>query len=232
VIFSKTDVLKGQKRTDHMMEIITLVLGPVETNTYIVADPTSREAVVIDPAWEGEQIVLRASQRGWLIRQLWLTQAHFDHLAGAAGIVKQLNPAPPVALHPLDLPLWSTGGGAALFGYQVDTGPRPSIKLEAHQLVSIGNLSIEVRHVPGHTPGHVVFYSASEKVVFSGDVIFAGSIGRTDLPGGDTLQLLESIRTQILSLPDDTRLLSGHGPETTVGNEKHSNPFLTDLLVR
>jgi hydroxyacylglutathione hydrolase len=215
-----------------MMEIITLVLGPVETNTYIVADPASREAVVIDPAWEGEQIVRRASQRGWLIRQLWLTHAHFDHLAGAVGIVKQLNPAPPVALHPLDLPLWSANGGAAMFGYRVDTGPRPSIELGAHQLLSIGKLNFEVRHVPGHTPGHVVFYSPGEKVLFSGDAIFAGSIGRTDLPGGDTLQLLESIRTQILSLPDETRLLSGHGPETTVGNEKHSNPFLTDLLVR
>ena len=89
------------------MEIITLVLGPVETNTYIVADPASREAVVIDPAWEGEQIARRASQHGWTIRQIWLTHAHFDHLAGAAGIVKQLEPAPPVALHPQDFPLWS-----------------------------------------------------------------------------------------------------------------------------
>jgi hydroxyacylglutathione hydrolase len=214
------------------MEIITLVLGPVETNTYIVADPASQEAVVIDPAWEGEQIARRASLRGWTIRQLWLTHAHFDHLAGAAGIVKQLNPPPPVALHPLDFPLWSTKGGAAMFGLQVDAGPRPSIKLEAHELLPIGNLSFEVRHVPGHTPGHVVFYSAVEKVVFCGDTIFAGSIGRTDLPGGDTLQLLESIRTQILTLPNETRLLSGHGPGTTVGKEKHSNPFLTDLLVR
>jgi hydroxyacylglutathione hydrolase len=214
------------------MEIVTLVLGPVETNTYIVADPTSREAVVIDPAWEGEQIVRRASQRGWTIRQLWLTHAHFDHLAGAAGIVKQIEPAPPVALHPLDFPLWRASGGAAMFGLQVDAGPRPSIKLEPHQLLSIGSLSFEVRHVPGHTPGHVLFYSVTEKVVFCGDAIFAGSIGRTDLPGGDYHLLLESIQTQVLSLPDETRLLSGHGPETTVGKEKRSNPFLTDLLVQ
>jgi hydroxyacylglutathione hydrolase len=215
-----------------MMEIITLVLGPVETNTYIVADPVSREAVVIDPAWEGETIARQASQRGWTIRQLWLTHAHFDHLAGVAGIAKQIAPAPPVALHTKDFPLWSIRGGAAYFGIQVDPGPRPSINLEADQVLPIGSLRFEVRHVPGHTPGHVVFYSAAEKVVFCGDAIFAGSIGRTDLPGGDYRQLLESIRTQILSLPDETRLLSGHGPESTVGQEKHSNPFLTDLLFR
>jgi hydroxyacylglutathione hydrolase len=215
-----------------MIEMITLVLGPVETNTYLVADPASRQAVVIDPAWEGETIVSRAGLRGWTIRQIWLTHAHFDHLGGVAGIVKQITPAPPVALHPQDLPLWSMNGGAAFFGMQVDPGPRPTIKLQAGQILRIGNLSFEVRHVPGHTPGHVVFYSAAEKVVFCGDAVFAGSIGRTDLPGGDYRQLLESIRTQILSLPDETRLLPGHGPESTVGREKRSNPFLTDLLVR
>jgi len=215
-----------------MMEIITLVLGPVETNTYIVADPATEEAVVIDPAWDGEQIARRASQRDWTIRQIWLTHAHFDHLAGAAGIVRQVVPAPPVALHPQDLPLWSRGGGAAMFGMQVDPGPRPSILLAERQVLQIGNLSFEVLYAPGHTPGHVLFYSAAEKVVFCGDVVFAGSIGRTDLPGGNYHQLLESIRTRILSLPDETRLLSGHGPESTVGKEKRSNPFLTDLCVR
>jgi hydroxyacylglutathione hydrolase len=215
-----------------MIEIITLVLGPVETNTYIVADPATQEAVVIDPAWEGEKIARRASQRGWTIRQLWLTHAHFDHLAGVAGIAKQVTPAPSIALHPLDFPLWSLNGGAAMFGMRVDPGPRPSIQLQADQVLQIGGLSFEVRHVPGHTPGHVVFYSAAEKVLFCGDAVFAGSIGRTDLPGGDYRLLLESIRTQILSLPEDTRLLSGHGPASTVGQEKRTNPFLTDLLVR
>jgi hydroxyacylglutathione hydrolase len=214
------------------MEIIRMVLGPVETNTYIVADPSSREAVVIDPAWEGEKIAHLASQRGWTIRQLWLTHAHFDHLAGAAGIARQVTPVPQVALHPQDLTLWSLNGGAALFGMQVDPGPRPSIKLDVGKVLQIGSLCFETRHVPGHTPGHVVFYAPAEQVVFCGDAIFAGSIGRTDLPGGDYRQLLESIRTQILSLPDETRLLSGHGPESTVGQERHSNPFLTDSLFQ
>jgi hydroxyacylglutathione hydrolase len=213
-----------------MLEIVTQILGPVQTNTYLVADPASREVVVIDPAWDGERIARQASQRGWSIRQLWLTHAHFDHLAGAAGIAKQVTPAPPVALHSKDFALWSLNGGAAMFGMHVDPGPRPSIQLEAGQVLQIGSLRFEVLHVPGHTPGHVIFYSAAEKVVFCGDAIFAGSIGRTDLPGGDYHQLLESIHSQILSLPEETRLLSGHGPVTTVGQEKRTNPFLTDLL--
>ena len=215
-----------------MIKIVTMVLGPVETNTYIVADPESREAVVIDPAWDGEKIASRASREGWVIRQLWLTHAHFDHLVGVAGIVKQVAPIPPVALHPLDLPLWETKGGAPLFGFKVDIGPRPTIQLAAGQELPIGSLHFEVRHVPGHSPGHVVFYSAVEKTLFCGDVIFAGSIGRTDLPGGSYNQLLHSIQTQILSLPDDTRLFSGHGPVSSVGQEKRTNPFLTDLLFQ
>jgi hydroxyacylglutathione hydrolase len=212
-----------------LIKIVTMVLGPVETNTYIVADPESREAVVIDPAWDGEKIASRASQEGWIIRQLWLTHAHFDHLAGVAGIVKQVAPKPPVAMHPLDLPLWENKGGAPLFGFKVDIGSRPTIQLAAGQKLQVGSLHFEVRHVPGHTPGHVVFYSSKEKALFCGDAIFAGSIGRTDLPGGSYHQLLQSIQTQILSLPDDTLLFSGHGPVSNVGQEKRTNPFLTDL---
>jgi len=215
-----------------MMKVITLVLGPVETNTYIVADPDTQEAVVIDPAWDGEKIALRANREGWAIRQIWLTHAHFDHLAGVAGIAKQVIPIPPVALHPLDIPMWETRGGAALFGFRIEAGPRPTIELAAGQELQVGHLRFEVRHVPGHTPGHVVFYAPAEKTLFSGDAIFAGSIGRTDLPGGSYQQLLLSIQSQILSLPDGTRLLSGHGLASTVGQEKRFNPFLTDLLFQ
>jgi hydroxyacylglutathione hydrolase len=210
------------------MEMIKLVLGPVETNTYIVADLESGEAVVIDPAWDGEEIVLQARKHDWNIGQLWLTHAHFDHLAGVVGIARQLFPVPPVALHPQDLPLWSLNGGAAVFGMQVDPGPRPTINLAQVHALTVGNVQFEVKHVPGHTPGHVMLYTRQENIAFCGDVIFAGSIGRTDLPGGDYHQLMDSIRKQILDLPEETRLLSGHGPETTVGEEKRSNPFLTD----
>jgi hydroxyacylglutathione hydrolase len=209
-----------------MLEIIQLVLGPVGTNAYIVADAQSREAVVIDPAWDGEVIREEAQRRGWHIRQVWLTHAHFDHIGGIAALVRGIQPAPMIALHPADRPIYDAGGGAALFGMRIETPPEPSVQLQHGQHLEIGDRSFEVRHCPGHTPGHVVFYCAAEKVVFSGDVIFGGSIGRTDLPGGSYDMLIHSIRTQILSVPNDTRLLSGHGGETSVGVERMDNPFL------
>jgi hydroxyacylglutathione hydrolase len=210
-----------------MLEIISLILGPVETNSFIVADTVRNEAVVIDPAWDGQIIAAEAQRRGWRIAAIWLTHAHFDHIAGAAGISHQVQPLPPVALHPGDLPLWEAQGGAPFFGMRIDPGPRPTVSLAHGQSLHVGGYAFEVRHAPGHTPGHVVFYCASEKLVFCGDVIFRSSIGRTDLPGGSYKTLLNSIQTQILTLPDPTRLLSGHGPETTVGQERLENPFLS-----
>ncbi|MGW8249800.1 MAG: MBL fold metallo-hydrolase [Anaerolineales bacterium] len=197
------------------------------TNAYLIADPTTHEAVVIDPADSGELIVTAAQQRGWRIGSIWLTHAHFDHLAGAGEVSDLVDPPPPVALHPEDYPLWRAKGGAMLFGMDIDPGPEPTIALENGQTVWVGSNQIEIRHAPGHTPGHVIFYCPGERVAFCGDVVFQGSIGRTDLPGGDYDSLMDSIQTQILSLPDDTRLLSGHGPETTVGRERIWNPFLS-----
>ena len=196
------------------------------TNVYLVADSESKQAVVIDPAWDGEVVVEAAQGRGWRITDVWLTHAHFDHLAGTAGIVAEINPPPKVALHPDDLPLWRHQGGAPFFGMQIDPGPEPGVMLAHGQSLRLGNYEFEVRHAPGHTPGHVIFYSPVEKLVFCGDVVFRGSIGRTDLPGGDYHTLISSIRAQILSLEDGTRLLCGHGPETTVGEERVANPFL------
>jgi glyoxylase-like metal-dependent hydrolase (beta-lactamase superfamily II) len=210
-----------------MLEIISLVLGPVETNCYVVADTSVNEAVVIDPAWDGQVIAAAAQRRGWRITAIWLTHAHFDHIAGAAGVCRQVQPPPAVALHPGDLPLWEAQGGAPFFGMHIDPGPRPTLSLAHGQMLQAGGYSFEVRHTPGHTPGHVVFYCAPEKLVFCGDVIFMSGIGRTDLPGGSYPALLNSIQQQILTLPDATRLLSGHGPETTVGQERLENPFLS-----
>jgi hydroxyacylglutathione hydrolase len=137
-----------------------------------------------------------------------------------------VQPPPPAALHPADLPLWQAQGGAPLFGMHIEPGPRPELSLAHGQRLQVGAYEFEVRQAPGHTPGHVIFYCAAAGVAFCGDVIFLGSIGRTDLPGGSYGQLMNSIETQVLSLPDATRLLSGHGPETTVEYERRSNPFL------
>ncbi len=209
-----------------MLTIITLVLGPTGTNTYMIADEESGVCAVIDPAWDGHLIRAEAEKRGWEIGHIWLTHAHFDHLGGVAGLVDGADPPPPVALHPGDLPLYNTQGGAALFGLEIEPGPEPSVELAHGQTLYLGKSEIEVRHAPGHSPGHVMFYVSSDEVLFCGDVIFNFGIGRTDLPGGSHAMLMENIRTQVLSLPDETRLLSGHGPATTVGVERRQNPFL------
>jgi hydroxyacylglutathione hydrolase len=210
-----------------MLEIVSMVLGPVATNAYLVGDPKSRTALVIDPAWDGELMVKEAERRGWSIIQLWLTHAHFDHIGGVGAIMRAVHPKPQIALHPLDAPLYSAQGGAPLFGMHIEQGGKPTMQLKHGEILMLGEHTFEVRHCPGHTPGHVVFYCSAENVAFCGDVIFWGSIGRTDLPGGDYNTLIQSIQANILSLPDDTRLLSGHGGETTVGYERRNNPFLT-----
>ena len=227
-----------------MLEIVSFTLGPAQTNAYLVADAETKDAAVIDPAWDGHLILDAAQKRGWRIAHLWYTHAHFDHIGGAAAIADALNPLPLVALHPNDHVLWRAGGGGAMFGFDIDPGPEPTIDFVHGQKLNLGNAEFEVRFTPGHTLGHCILYVAnpdpraersdpelvegerSRSVCFCGDLIFAGSVGRTDFPGGSWEQLEKSIREQIYTLPDETRLLSGHGPETTVGEEKRNNPFV------
>jgi hydroxyacylglutathione hydrolase len=210
-----------------MLSIVSFVLGPVQTNSYLLADDETGEAVVIDPAANGEVIVAEAHQRGWRVGSIWLTHGHFDHLGGSAGVADGSSPPPPVAMHPDDYWLWRNEGGAPLFGLRIDPGPEPTIDLSHGQELHLGSVKVKVMHTPGHTPGHVIFHCPAEEVVFCGDLIFQGSVGRTDLPGGSYEALIDSIQAHILPLPDTTRLLSGHGPETTVGQERLHNPFLT-----
>jgi len=224
-----------------MLEIVSFTLGPAQTNAYLVADSETKEAAVIDPSWDGQIILDAAQKRGWRIGHLWYTHAHFDHIGGAAAIADALNPLPLVALHPNDHVLWRAGGGGAYFGFDIDPGPEPTIDFVHGMKLKLGSVDFEVRFTPGHTTGHCALYvpapdsraersdptvERSRSVCFCGDLIFAGSVGRTDLPGGDWETLVKSIREQIFTMPDDTRLLSGHGPETTVGEEKRSNPFV------
>ena len=227
-----------------MLEIVSFTLGPAQTNASLVADSETREAAVIDPAWDGHLILAEAQRRGWRIGHLWYTHAHFDHIGGAGAIADALNPLPLVALHPNDHVLWRAGGGAALFGFDIDPGPEPTIDFYQGQILRLGSVEFEVRFTPGHTLGHCILFVADplaerrgsdslprsrSGVCFCGDLIFAGSVGRTDLPGGSWEQLEHSIRTQVFTLPDETRLLSGHGPETAVGQEKRSNPFVGEM---
>ena len=217
---------KGQDKNIMSIEIISHPLGMTMTNAYLIGDSDTNEAVVIDPGWDGGKIVTDAKNRGWKLIEVWLTHGHFDHLGGVGEIASEISPLS-VALHQEDMWLWEAKGGAALFGVQeMDPGPEPSIDLSHGQILKLGEAEFEVRHAPGHTPGHVMYYCEEIQVLFCGDVIFRSSIGRTDLPKGDHETLIESIRTQVLTLPDETRLLNGHGPETTVGFERVYNPFL------
>ena len=144
-----------------------------------------------------------------------------------AALAGALDPPPSIALHPLDHDLWQMKGSAPLFGIQIDPGPQPTVDLIHGQSLSLGSLTFEVRHTPGHTPGHCLFYCAQENVLFSGDLVFRSGVGRTDLPGGDWEALVQSIRTQVFSLPEETRILAGHGEQTTVGEERYGNPFVS-----
>lgn len=209
-----------------MIEIVTLTLGPVQTNCYLVADSENGEAAVIDPAWSGELIVDELEKRGWSTKMILLTHAHFDHFAGCGPVAKKTGA--PIALHRDDLPLWKAKGGATAFGIPIPPGPEPSAWIQPGEVIRIGGLRFDVLFLPGHTAGHVGFHDAAHGKLFSGDVIFESGIGRTDLPGGDYSQLMTSIREGVLTLPDATEIYPGHGPTTTVGQERLTNPFLAD----
>jgi hydroxyacylglutathione hydrolase len=211
------------------LSIITNVLGPLENNTYVVADSDSSEAAIIDPSFESETILEDIRHKGFKLTRIWLTHAHFDHFVGVGPINSSLAIPLPVGLHSGDVDLWKQGGGADAFGLRIQPLEEPVIHFYHGQILKLGNLRFEVRHTPGHTRGHVVFYVEEANVVFCGDLIFRRSIGRTDLAGGDHGTLLRSIQTQILTLPPETRLLSGHGSETTVAEESAENPFLDHL---
>lgn len=215
---------------DRQLAAVRFVLGPVQTNSYLLGDQSQKVAVVIDPAWSGDVIVRKARDLGWRVSGIWLTHAHFDHIAGTAAVADAVGGDVPIALHSDDLPLWHFKGGAPLFGVEyLGPGLEPSMALSHGWSLWVGGHSFEVRHTPGHTPGHVVFVAHEAHAVFCGDLISNMGVGRTDLPGGSWETLLNSIRTQIMTLSDDTRLFPGHGPESTVGDERRSNPFLNDF---
>jgi len=204
--------------------VLTITNGAFQENCFIVADDEARAAALVDPGEEAEVFLRRLEGEGLTLHAVWLTHAHIDHVLGVARIVEATGA--PVYLHPDDRRLYdSVGTQGAWFGLRVDPLPTPTHELAHGGRVAVGALEFEVRHVPGHSPGSVAF--VGHGVALVGDALFAGSVGRVDLPGGDGGTLLRSIRTQLLTLPDDTVVWSGHGPETTIGRERRSNPFLT-----
>jgi glyoxylase-like metal-dependent hydrolase (beta-lactamase superfamily II) len=211
------------------LDIIRMTLGPMPNNVYLLGDHDSGRAVVIDPSFGGASVLVRAKAQGWNLGGIWLTHGHFDHIAGAGEIAQSTHPPLPVGLHPADLAWYTKDGGASQFGMSIPPLPEVTLAFEAGMRLGLDAglpAVVEVRLAPGHSAGHVMFYVESLGALLCGDVIFRQGIGRTDLAGGDMGTLLESIRTQVFSLPDETRLLPGHGPETTVGFERENNPFL------
>ncbi|HHH83733.1 MAG TPA: MBL fold metallo-hydrolase [Chloroflexi bacterium] len=222
------DVPQSLKLGD--LEVIRFELGWAATNTYLVGHSETGAAVVIDPAWEGEMLAAAAEERGWRVEGIWITHGHFDHFGGVAGLARSLDGPVPVAMHPADLPLWKAQGGASFFGIpDFDPGPEPSLQLQHGMQLFLADYAFEVRHTPGHAPGHVIFWCPKGEAAFCGDLIFRAGVGRTDLPGGDWDQLLHSIREHVFTLPGTTRLLPGHGPLTTVEMEQRTNPFVATV---
>lgn len=209
-----------------MIQILQLPLGPLQTNCYLFACTETKQAAVVDPAWDGRAIAATAAEQGWTITHILLTHAHFDHVGGLAEL-KELTGAPIYAHTDVEPMLQQADRAAAIWQITLDPPPTAEQWLTAGQTIKVGKLSLEVLYTPGHAPGHVCFYIAEHNVIFDGDVLFQESIGRTDLPGGDYDTLMQSIREKLLVLPDETVVLSGHGAATTIGRERQSNPFLT-----
>ncbi len=201
--------------------------GPFQQNTLLVECRATGASALVDPGAATPELLDHLAQGERRPEAIWLTHAHLDHVDGIPA-ARAEHPDLSVALHPADLPLYERAPDQArAYGIPfAGTLPTPDRTLEAGGTLALGELSFEVRFAPGHAPGHVIFVEVEAGVALVGDVIFQRSIGRTDLPGGDTQTLLASIRTQVLSLPDDTRLFPGHGPPTTVGEERVGNPFL------
>ncbi len=206
------------------MIVRQIPVGMIQANCYVVGCEQTGDGVVIDPGDEPERILAEIDTIGLTIRYILNTHAHFDHIAANAALVQATGAA--LALHPLDLPLLRMGGGAALFGMECPPSPEPDIQLSEGDVIRFGRYSLHVLLTPGHTPGHVSFYEPGEKVLFDGDVLFADGIGRTDLPGGSYETLMHSINEKLMTLPDETVVYSGHGPETTIGRERATNPWL------
>jgi glyoxylase-like metal-dependent hydrolase (beta-lactamase superfamily II) len=215
------------------MILETLPVGPLQCNCSILGDETSREAIVVDPGDDIPRILALLAKHNLTVKQIVITHAHIDHIAGAHRL-KQLTGAP-ILYNQNDLPLVKMMDiQATWLGVPTPIVSNPDDTLEDGKLIAIGvgpersqrGLTGIILHTPGHTEGSVCLYLPDQTLLLAGDTLFAGSVGRTDLPGGNTSKLLHSIHERLLTLPDEVTVIPGHGPRTTIGSERASNPFL------
>ena len=200
------------------------VVGPLACNCYIAGDPESKEAIVIDPGGDASEIVDVVAERGLVVRAVIATHAHFDHILAAAEVREQTGA--PFYLHDDDRVLldWMQTSGRIFLG--VDLPPPPEVDTSAGEgdVLAAGAVEFSIIHTPGHSQGSISL--TTEAAIFSGDTLFAGSVGRTDLPGGDSDVLIASITQRLFEFDDDTPVYPGHGPATTIGEERRYNPFV------
>ena len=211
-----------------MLQYHTIPVTAFQQNCSLVWCDETMEAAVIDPGGDLDQVLAEVQRRGLQLKQILLTHAHIDHAGGTATLAAQ-RALPIVGPHPGDQ-FWIDGlpKQSVMFGFPPAGHFTPDRWLADGDTVQVGRSTLQVRHCPGHTPGHVVFHSPEAKRAFVGDVLFAGSIGRTDFPQGDHEQLIQSIRERLWPMGDDTVFIPGHGPESTFGRERRSNPFVRD----
>lgn len=209
-----------------MLRYQILPVTPFQQNCSLVWCDATNKAALIDPGGEIDRLVATAESRGLALEQLWLTHAHIDHAGGTGELAERLG-LPIVGPHPGDQ-FWIDGlpQQSAMFGFPPARAFAPTRWLADGDTVTLGEETLTVRHCPGHTPGHVVFHSASAQRAFVGDVLFAGSIGRTDFPGGSHPQLIDSIVQRLWPMGDETVFIPGHGPESSFGRERQSNPYV------
>jgi glyoxylase-like metal-dependent hydrolase (beta-lactamase superfamily II) len=210
--------------------VTQITVGAFQENCYLVADEGGNSLAIVDPGSEPERIIEEVEKTGRKVEAIWLTHAHVDHIGAIAPLKRRWNV--PVYLHPLDETLYRVGGRQAqLYGIPYEEPPPPDHALAEGEMLKLGQLTLEVMHVPGHSPGHVVIHGDGNALV--GDCLFAGSIGRTDLPFSNPSQLEASLK-RIAALPPETVVHPGHGDSTTIGEERISNPFLngTARIVR
>jgi hydroxyacylglutathione hydrolase len=207
------------------MILIRLVVGPLQVNCFILADEKTKDAVVIDPGDDAADILKIVKDKGLAVKYIVNTHGHFDHI-GANKAVKEATGAE-LLTHEADAQLLASASlQARAFGMNAETSPPPDRFVKHGDVIAAGEVSLEVLHTPGHSPGGICLLE--QGMVFTGDALFAGSIGRTDLPGGDLKALLHSIKTNLMVLPDETKVFSGHGPASTIGEERRENPFLNE----
>ena len=207
-----------------------LTVGPFQENCYVIGDEASGVGAIVDPGDEAARIALAVEQTSLEIDMILVTHAHIDHVGAVGALADEY--ACPVLMHAEAEPmLQQLPSQAMMMGLRFGKVPAVDRHIEAEELLEIGDLELRSLYTPGHAPGHLAFYVESEELLLSGDALFAGSVGRTDLFGGDMELLMRSINERLMTLPDETRVYPGHGPRTTIGAERAHNPFLRGGLL-